>query len=95
MTTGTLQTINGHKGRTAPIAPATAADTYGLILRTAALIDTAIASRHDRSASGFAAALQGLAELHRVQLAKECVNCRGGGLVDGHPCPNVVAHPGA
>ncbi|QDN54093.1 hypothetical protein [Streptomyces sp. S1D4-20] len=72
--------------------PKTAAESYALALETAGLLADAIEKRYDRSASGYAAALTSLSALHQLQLARECDNCQGSGVVDGDSCPNVVAH---
>ncbi|MET9776249.1 hypothetical protein ABZ023_18645 [Streptomyces sp. NPDC006367] len=75
--------------------PETAAASYALATETAGLLADAIEKHYDRSASGYAAALTSLCALHQLQLARECPNCQGNGVVDGDSCPNVVAHPAA
>lgn len=68
--------------------------TYQLAEETAGLVADAIEKRYDRSASGYGVALKGLCALYQLQVAQECINCHGSGVVDGYSCPNVVAHPG-
>lgn len=75
--------------------PETAAESYALAVEAAGLLADAIEKHYDRSASGYAAALTSLCSLHQLQLARECPNCQGSGIVDGGSCPNLVAHPAA